>query len=172
MPTDFKEKIRSVPDFPEKGVTFRDITPVLNDPKVFRKLIDKMSSLYKGKKIDIVVGIDARGFLLASPVAYKLNAGLAIVRKKGKLPFKCLCQDYSLEYGKSSIEMHVDAVKPGQRVLLIDDVIATGGTIRAAADLVEKLGGKIVGVLFFIELKGLKGKEKLKQYPIQSIVKY
>lgn len=169
---DFKKKIRSVPDFPEKGVIFRDITPVLNDPRAFRNLIDKMNSLYQNKKIDIVVGIDARGFLLASPLAYKLNAGLAIVRKKGKLPSKCICQDYSLEYGKAAIEMHVDAIKPGQRVLLVDDVIATGGTIKAAADLVEKLGGKIMGVLFFIELVGLKGKEKLKQYPIKSIVKF
>lgn len=169
---DFKKKIRSIPDWPEKGVTFRDITPVLNSPRVFKNLIDEMSSLYKNKKVDIVVGIDARGFLLAAPVAYKLNAGLAIVRKKGKLPYKCICQDYSLEYGKASIEMHIDAIKPGQRVLLVDDVIATGGTIKAAKDLVEKLGGKIVGILFFIELEGLKGKEKLKKYPIKSIVKF
>ncbi|MDO8424754.1 MAG: adenine phosphoribosyltransferase [bacterium] len=172
MTIDFKKKIRAIPDFPKKGVIFRDITPVLNDPKAFKALIDKSTSLYKNKKIDVVVGIDARGFLLAAPVAYKLNAGLAIVRKKGKLPFKCICQDYSLEYGTASIEMHIDSIRPGQRVLLIDDVIATGGTIRAAADLVEKLGGKIVGILFFIELKGLKGKEKLKKYPIKSLVKF
>lgn len=172
MPSDFKNKIRAIPDFPKKGVIFRDITPVLNDPQSFKALVDKSASLYKDKKVDIVVGIDARGFLLAAPVAYKLNAGLAIVRKKGKLPFKTLCADYSLEYGKDVIEMHVDAIKSGQRVLLIDDVIATGGTIRAAADLVERLGGKIVGILFFIELTGPKGKEKLEKYPIKSLVKF
>lgn len=168
----FKDKIRSIPDFPEKGVIFRDITPVLNDPECFKALIDESADLYKNKKVDIVVGIDARGFLLAAPLAYKLKAGLAIIRKKGKLPFKCLCQDYSLEYGKASIEMHIDAVKPGQKVLLVDDVIATGGTIRAATDLVEGLKGKIIGFLFFIELKALKGREKLKGYPIKSLVQY
>lgn len=168
----FKNKIRTIADFPKKGVAFRDITPVLNDPKCFKALIDEFFLLSKDKKIDVVVGIDARGFLLAAPLAYKLNAGLAIVRKKGKLPFKTLCADYSLEYGKDAIEMHVDAIKPGQRVLLIDDVIATGGTIKAAADLVEKLGGKIASILFFIELKELNGKEKLKKYPIKSLVKY
>ncbi len=160
----FKNKTRSIPDFHKKGVIFRDITPVLNDAKLFKLLIDKLSLPYKNKKIDVVVGIDARGFLLAAPVAYKLGTGMAIVRKKGKLPFKTLYQEYSLEYGKEAIEMHTDAVKPGQRVLLIDDVIATGGTIKATADLVEKLGGEIVGILFFIELKGLKGREKLKKY--------
>lgn len=168
----FKNKIRSIANFPKRSVVFRDITPVLNDAKTFKALIDQSARLYKNKKVDVVVGIDARGFLLAAPLAYKLEAGLAIVRKKGKLPYKRICQDYALEYGKATIEMHVDAVKPGQRVLLVDDVMATGGTIKAAADLVERLKGKIVGILFLIELKGLNGKEKLKKYPIKSLVKF
>ncbi len=168
----FKNKIRSIPDFPKKGVVFRDITPVLNNPKLFKILIDRLSLPYKSKKIDIVVGIDARGFLLAAPLAYKLKAGLVIVRKKGKLPFKTLSQKYSLEYDREALEMHIDAILPGQRVLLVDDVLATGGTMKAAAHLVEKLGGKIVGILFFIELAKLKGRRKLKKYKIKSLIKF
>ncbi len=168
----FKEKIRSIPDFPKKGIIFRDITPVLQDPKVFKSLIDELAKPYKNKKIDVVVGIDARGFLLAAPLAYKLKAGLVIVRKKGKLPYKTVSQEYLLEYGKEKIEMHQDSILPGQRVLMVDDVIATGGTMKAACDLIEKLGGKIVGVLFFVELKDLKGRQKLKKYKVRSLVKF
>lgn len=167
-----KSKIRSIPDFPKKGVIFRDITPVLNDPKLFKILINKLTLPYKSKKIDVVVGIDARGFLLAAPLAYKLKAGLAIVRKKGKLPFKTLSREYSLEYGKTAVEMHIDAVLPGQRILLVDDVIATGGTMKATCNLVEKLGGKIIGILFFVELLGLRGRQKLKKYKIKSLIKF
>jgi len=169
---DFKEKIRSIPDFPKKGVIFRDITPVLQEPKLFKALINKLANPYKNKKIDVVVGIDARGFLLSAPIAYKLGTGVAIVRKKGKLPYKTVAQNYSLEYGNESIEMHEDSILPGQSVLLVDDVIATGGTMKATCDLVEKLGGKIVEILFFIELKDLKGKEKLKKYKVRSLIKF
>ena len=168
----FKERIRSIPDFPKKGVIFRDITPVLQDPKLFKTLIDKLTKPYKNKKIDVVVGIDARGFLLSAPIAYKIGTGVAIVRKKGKLPYKTVAQNYSLEYGNESIEMHEDSILPGQRVLLVDDVIATGGTMKATCDLVEKLGGKIVEILFFIELKDLKGREKLKKYKVRSLIKF
>lgn len=167
-----KSKIRSIPDWPQKGVVFRDITPVLQDKKLFRALIDELAKPYLKKKIDLVVGIDARGFLLATGVAYKLKAGVAIVRKKGKLPYKTIRQKYTLEYAANVLEMHRDAISPGQRVLLIDDVLATGGTMKASVDLVKKLGGKIIGIVFFIELKDLKGRRKLKNLPIKSLVEF
>jgi adenine phosphoribosyltransferase len=170
--TDLKNKIRSIPDFPKKGVIFRDITPVLQDKKAFRFLINELIKPYKNKKIDKVVGIDARGFLLAAPIALKLGAGLCIVRKKGKLPYETVAQNYSLEYGEETIEMHKDSILPGEKVLIVDDVIATGGTLKACVDLVEKLGGKIVGIAVFIELKDLKGREKLKKYRLYSLVKF
>jgi adenine phosphoribosyltransferase len=165
-----KSKIRSIPDWPQKGVVFRDITPVLQDKKLFRALIDELAKPYLKKKIDLVVGIDARGFLLATGVAYKLRAGVAIVRKKGKLPYQTIRQKYTLEYASNVLEMHRDAVLPGQRVLLIDDVLATGGTMKASVDLVKKLGGKIIGIVFLIELKALKGRRKIKGYPIRSLI--
>jgi adenine phosphoribosyltransferase len=169
---DLKNKIRSIPDFPKKGVIFRDITPVLQDPRSFRFLIEELTKPYKKKKIDKVVGIDARGFLLAAPIAYKLGAGLCIVRKKGKLPYKTVAQNYSLEYGEETIEMHKDSISPGEKVLIVDDVIATGGTLKATADLVENLGGKIVGICLFVELRDLKGREKLKKYKVNSLIKF
>jgi adenine phosphoribosyltransferase len=169
---DLKSKIRSIPDFPKKGVIFRDITPVLQDKKAFRFLINELIKPYKNKKIDKVVGIDARGFLLAAPIALKLGAGLCIVRKKGKLPYETVAQNYSLEYGEETIEMHKDSILPGEKVLIVDDVIATGGTLKACVDLVEKLGGKIVGIAVFIELKDLKGRKKLKNYRLYSLVKF
>mgnify|MGYP000039751448 CR=1 FL=1 len=169
---DLKNKIRSIPDFPKKGIIFRDITPVLQDKKSFRFLINELIKPYKNKKIDKVVGIDARGFLLAAPIAYKLGAGLCIVRKKGKLPYETVAQNYSLEYGEETIEMHKDSILPGEKVLIVDDVIATGGTLKATADLVEKLGGKIVGIVVFVELEDLKGREKLKKYRLYSLVKF
>jgi len=169
---DLKNKIRSIPDFPKKGVIFRDITPVLQDPRSFRFLIEELTKPYKKKKIDKVVGIDARGFLLAAPIAYKLGAGLCIVRKKGKLPYETVAQNYSLEYGEETIEMHKDSISPGEKVLIVDDVIATGGTLKATADLVENLGGKIVGICLFVELRDLKGREKLKKYKVNSLIKF
>jgi adenine phosphoribosyltransferase len=169
---DLKNKIRSIPDFPKKGVIFRDITPVLEDPMAFRFLINELLKPYRNKKVDKVVGIDARGFLLAAPIALKLGAGLCIVRKKGKLPYKTVSQNYSLEYGEETIEMHKDSILPGEKVLIVDDVIATGGTLKAAANLVEKLRGKIVGIVVFVELKDLKGREKLKKYPFYSLINF
>ncbi len=168
----FKEKIRDVNDFPKKGVVFKDITPLLQDPVYFKRAIDGLVKFFKDKKIQKVVGIDARGFLLASAVAYKLGAGIAIVRKKGKLPYETIFQEYELEYGSNTIEMHKDAILAGERVAIIDDVLATGGTAKAAADLVEKLKGKIVGFGFLIDLTFLKGGEKLKKYKIYSLIKY
>jgi adenine phosphoribosyltransferase len=170
--SDLKNKIRSIPDFPKKGVVFRDITPVLQDKKAFRFLINELVKPYKNKKIDKVVGIDARGFLLASPIAFKLGAGLCIVRKRGKLPYETVAQKYSLEYGEETIEMHKDSILPGERILIVDDVIATGGTLKACANLVEKLGGKIVGIVVFVELKDLKGREKVKKYRLYSLIKF
>jgi len=167
-----KDKIRSVPDWPKKGIIFRDITPVLEDKKSFKFLIDKLASFYKKRKIDKVVGIDARGFILAAPLAYKLKTGLAIVRKGGKLPRKTIKKRYSLEYASQTLEMHQDSIKKGERVLLVDDVLATGGTMKAVCDIVKKLGGKIVGILFFIELKDLKGRKKLKGYKVKSLIKF
>lgn len=167
-----KKTIRNVPDWPQKGIIFRDITPVLEDKKLFRFLIDSLAKAVSKEKIDKIVGIDARGFILASALAYKLKTGLAIVRKKGKLPWKTIKKEYKLEYATETIEMHRDAIKPGERVLLCDDVLATGGTMKATIELVKKLKAKIVGVLFFIELKDLKGREKLKGYKIFSLIQF
>jgi len=169
---DLKSKIRSIPDWPQKGVIFRDITPVLENKKLFRFLIDEIAKFCRGKKIDKIVGIDARGFILASALAYKLKTGLSIVRKKGKLPWKTVRKNYKLEYAAETLEMHKDAVKPGEKILLCDDLLATGGTMKATADLVKKLDGKIVGILFFIELENLRGRKKLKGYKVKSLIKF
>lgn len=167
-----KSKVRSIPDWPQKGIIFRDITPVLEDKKLFRFLINELAKPYKQKKIDKIVGIDARGFILASALAYKLKTGLAIVRKKGKLPFKTVRKKYTLEYATETLEIHKDAVKAGEKILLCDDLLATGGTMKTTADVVQKLGGKIVDILFFIELENLKGRRKLKGYKIKSLIKF
>lgn len=167
-----KSKIREIPDWPKKGVSFKDITPLLEDSRVFQKTIDALAIPYIGQKVDKVVGIDARGFILSAALAYKLGAGLAIVRKKGKLPAGRISKEYSLEYASNVIEMHQDSILPGQKVLLVDDVLATGGTMKAALDLVEELKGEIVGVDFLIELSYLNGREKLKDYKLRSLAKY
>lgn len=167
-----KSKIRIVPDFPTKGVSFKDITPLFQDVKAFRLAIKYLIGPYLKKKIDVVVGIDARGFILAAVMAYKLGVGLAIVRKKGKLPYKTIQKKYRLEYATNVMEMHQDAVVPGQRVLLVDDVLATGGTMKATADMVEILKGKIIGICFLAELGNLGGGKKLKKYPIYSLIRY
>ena len=167
-----KLKIREISDWPKKGVNFKDITPLIQDKKVFRKTIDEMAHPYLGKNIDKIVGIDARGFIIAAALAYKLKTGIAIVRKEGKLPSKKVSKKYSLEYASNTIEMHQDAILPGEKVLLVDDVLATGGTMKATIDLVKKLGGKIVGVDFLMELSYLKGRQKLKGYKVRSLVKY
>ncbi len=167
-----KSKIREIPDWPKKGVNFKDITPLIQDKKAFRKVIDEMAKPYLAKKIDKVVGIDARGFILAAALAYKLKSGMAIVRKKGKLPWKTISQKYSLEYANNTIEMHKDSILPGEKVLLVDDVLATGGTMKVTIDLVKKLKGKIVGIDFLIELTFLNGRKKLKKYKVRSLAKY
>ena len=167
-----KSKIREIPDWPEKGVNFKDITPLLQDKEAFRFVINKLSGPYLKNKPDVIVGIDARGFILSAAMAYKLGTGLAIIRKKGKLPHKTICQDYKLEYATNTIEMHEDAIQKGQKVLLVDDVLATGGTMEATAQIVEKLGGKIIGISFLIELDFLKGREKLKNYQVDSLMHY
>lgn len=169
-----KSKIREVPDFPKKGINFKDIAPLLEDAKCFKAAIDLLASQLGGAtaKLDKIVAIDARGFLIASALAYKLGAGIVIVRKKGKLPYKTIGCDYDLEYGKETLEIHKDSIKPSEKILIVDDVLATGGTALAAAKLVEKLKGKIIGIAFLIELTFLKGREKLKKYKIISLVKY
>jgi len=167
-----KNFVREIPDWPKKGVNFKDITPLLQNKKAFKAAIDGLAKPYKNKKIDVVVGIDARGFILAAAVAYKLGAGLAIIRKKGKLPWKTITRDYTLEYATNTIEMHQDAILPGQKVLLVDDVLATGGTMAATVDIVKELKGKIVGISFLSILGFLKGEEKLKGYKIHTLIRY
>lgn len=167
-----KEKIREIPNWPQRGVSFKDITPLLEDPKYFRYLINQLAQPYLNQKIDKVVGIDARGFLLASSIAYKLGAGLAIVRKKGKLPRKTISQKYGLEYASDTLEMHTDAIKKRERVIIVDDVLATGGTMKATCRLIEELGGNIMGIAFLINLKSLFGEKKLSKYKIHHLVEY
>lgn len=167
-----KSKIREISNWPKRGVNFKDITPLLQDRDNFRKTIDLLALPYFGKKIDKVVGIDARGFILAAALAYKLNLGLAIVRKKGKLPAKTVSKTYVLEYASNTLEMNEDAILPGEKILLVDDVLATGGTMKATIDLVEKLKGKIIGVDFLIELAYLQGRKSLKGYKMKSLIKY
>jgi len=171
-PSEIERAIRNVPDFPKPGIQFKDITPVLADARLFAGVIDLLTEKFASEKVDAVVGIDARGFIFAAAAAVKLNAGFIPVRKKGKLPYRTHEQDYALEYGSATVAIHVDALKPGSRVLLIDDLLATGGTAAAAAELVKKLGAQILEVGFLIELSFLHGREKLKDYPVHSLVVY
>jgi adenine phosphoribosyltransferase len=164
--------IRNVPDFPQPGIQFKDITPVLADARLFAGSIDLLTEKFAPGSVDAVVGIDARGFIFAAAAALKLSAGFVPVRKKGKLPYQTHEQDYALEYGTATVAMHIDALKPGARVLLIDDLLATGGTAAAAIALMEKLDADILGVHFLIELKFLNGRAKLPACPVQSIVSY
>lgn len=164
--------IRSVRDFPKKGIVFRDITTLLKEPKTFRKAIDIFHQHYKKKRIQKVVGIESRGFIIGAPLAHQLGVGFVPLRKPGKLPSDTVKEQYALEYGTDSIEMHVDAIGKGERVLIHDDLLATGGTAAAACRLVEKVGGHIVGLSFLIELSFLKGREKLKDYDIFSVIQY
>ena len=164
--------IRTVPDVPKPGIQFKDITPVLADARLFAGAIELLTARFAPGSIDAVVGIDARGFIFAAAAATKLKAGFVPVRKKGKLPFTTIEQDYALEYGHATVAMHTDALKPGARVLLIDDLLATGGTAAAAVALVQKLGGKILEAGFLIELKFLKGRDQLAGIPIRSLVAY
>ena len=171
-PREIEAAIRNVPDFPKAGIQFKDITPVLADARLFAGAIDLLTEKFKPGSVDAVVGIDARGFIFAAAAATQLKAGFVPVRKKGKLPFKTIEQDYALEYGSASVAMHVDALKPGARVVLIDDLLATGGTSAAAAALVKKLGAQILEISFLIELKFLNGREKLQGLPVHSIITY
>jgi adenine phosphoribosyltransferase len=164
--------IRNVPDFPKPGIQFKDITPVLADARLFAGSIDLLTEEFAPGSVDAVIGIDARGFIFAAAAATKLKAGFVPVRKKGKLPYRTLEQDYALEYGHATVAMHVDALKPGARVLLIDDLLATGGTAAAAIALMKKLEANILGVVFLIELKFLGGRDKLPGQPVRSIVQY
>ena len=171
-PAQIEAAIRNVPNFPKPGIQFKDITPVLADAKLFAGAIELLTKNFKPGSVDAVVGIDARGFIFAAAAATKLKAGFVPVRKKGKLPFTTIEQDYALEYGHATVAMHTDALKPGERVLLIDDLLATGGTAAAAVALVQKLGGKILEAGFLIELKFLKGRDQLAGIPIRSLITY
>lgn len=172
MPNALADAIRNVPDFPKPGINFKDITPILADPKLLQRSIDLLIETVKHHKIDKVVGIDARGFIFGSPIALALNAGFVPVRKSGKLPWKTFAESYSLEYGENTIEIHQDAIQPGEKVLLVDDLLATGGTAAAAVSLLEKLGANIVSISFLIELSFLNGRKKINQTNINSIITY
>ena len=171
-PAEIAAAIRNVPDFPKPGIQFKDITPVLADARLFAGAINLLTERFTPGSVDAVVGIDARGFIFAAAAATKLHAGFVPVRKKGKLPYSTIEQDYALEYGHATVAMHTDALKPGSRVLLIDDLLATGGTSAAAVALVQKLGGKILEAGFLIELKFLNGREKLAGIPVRSLITY
>ena len=167
-----EDYVRSIPDFPEPGIIFRDITSILQDADGLRLAIDSMQELLKGVDFDVIVGAESRGFVFGAPIAYNLHKPFVLIRKKGKLPCETVSKEYDLEYGSAEIEMHKDSIKPGQKVVLVDDLIATGGTIQAAAELVESLGGQVVKILFLMELKGLKGRERLKKYDVNSVIQY
>lgn len=164
--------IRQVPDWPKKGILFYDITTLLNDPNAFKEAIDQLAAHYQGQRIDLVVSVEARGFIFGGALAYKLGAGFVPARKPGKLPWEKIRAEYALEYGTDAVEMHRDAIRPGQRVLIFDDVLATGGTIAATASLVRQLGGEVVGIAFLIDLTFLKGRERLKDYQVFSLIQY
>ncbi|HIR91855.1 MAG TPA: adenine phosphoribosyltransferase [Candidatus Egerieimonas intestinavium] len=167
-----EEYVRSIPDFPEPGIIFRDVTSILQDADGLRLAVDSMQKCLEGTEVDVIVGMESRGFLFGVPIAYNLNRPFVMVRKQGKLPCETISRTYDLEYGSATIEIHKDAIKPGQRVAIIDDLIATGGTVEAAAKMVEELGGQVVKIVFLMELAGLKGREKLKGYDVSSVISY
>jgi len=172
MSDQLKKHIRSIPDFPKAGILFKDITTLLKNKAAFKKAIDSLAKAVKGKKIDYVLSIESRGFIFGAALAYKLGAGFVPVRKKGKLPAETICATYSLEYGTDTLEMHKDAIRPNSKILIVDDLLATGGTMQAVVQMAEKAQAKISGIIFLIELCDLKGREKLKGYPVHSILKY
>jgi len=167
-----KSKIRDIPDFPVKGVLFRDITTLLKDIDAFNESIERMAEIIKEKKVDKIIGIEARGFIFAAPIAYKLKVPLNLIRKPGKLPAETVSESYKLEYGENTVEIHKDAITKGDKVVICDDLLATGGTAKASTQLVKRLGGEVVSILFLIELTDLKGRDKLKDYPVDTILKY
>ncbi len=164
--------VRSIPDFPEPGIIFRDITTILQDSEGMHLAIDQLIAMLDGVDFDVIVGPESRGFIFGVPVAYMLHKGFVPVRKKGKLPCETISAEYDLEYGSAVIEMHKDSIKPGQKVVIVDDLIATGGTIEAITGLVEELGGEVVKICFVMELKGLKGRERLKKYDVKTLIAY
>ena len=171
-PKDLGARIRDIPDFPKPGILFYDITTLLKDAAAYKEAIDLMLEPYTGEPIDVVVGMESRGFIFAAPIAYKLRVGFVPVRKLGKLPADVVSVEYDLEYGSATLEMHKDAIKPGARVLIVDDLLATGGTVAGTIELVKQLKGEIVGLAFLIELAALKGRDKLAGYDIVTLIKY
>ncbi len=167
-----EEYVRAIPDFPEPGIIFRDVTSVLQDPDGLKLAIDSMIKLLDGVEFDVIAGTESRGFMFGVPIAYQLGKAFVPVRKKGKLPCETISAKYDLEYGSAEIEMHKDAIKPGQKVVLVDDLIATGGTLAASIELIEKLGGTVSKVVLLMELAGLKGREKLTGYEVASVITY
>ena len=167
-----EEYVSSIPDFPEPGIIFRDVTSVIQDAEGLQLAIDEMQKLLDGVEFDVLAGTESRGFIFGMPIAYNMKKPFVLVRKKGKLPRETVEMSYDLEYGSATIEMHKDAIKPGQKVVLVDDLIATGGTIEAAAKLVEQLGGEVVKIIFLMELAGLEGRKKLAKYDVGSVVCY
>ena len=167
-----EEYVRSIPDFPEPGIIFRDITSVLQDAEGLQLAINSMQEFLKDVDVDVIAGAESRGFIFGVPIAYNLHKPFVPIRKKGKLPRETVSASYDLEYGSATIEMHKDSIKPGQKVVLVDDLIATGGTMEASCKLVEQLGGEVVKILFLMELAGLKGREKLAKYDVASVITY
>jgi len=169
---ELKDYVTTIPDYPKKGIMFRDITSILDDADGLHLAIDQLQALLDGVDFDVIVGTESRGFIFGMPIAYNLHKPFVLVRKKGKLPRETISETYDLEYGTATVEIHKDSIKPGQKVVLVDDLIATGGTIEAAAKLVERLGGEVVKMIFVMELEGLKGRERLSRYDIGSVIKY
>lgn len=167
-----EEYVRSIKDFPKEGIIFRDVTSVIQDPDGLKLAIDSMQDRIKELDFDVIIGPESRGFIFGVPIAYNMHKSFVPVRKKGKLPCETISAEYELEYGTETIEMHKDSIKPGQKVVIIDDLMATGGTIEAIIKLVERLGGEVVGICFLMELKGLNGREKLKGYNVESVIEY
>ena len=167
-----EDYVRTIPDFPEPGIMFRDVTSVIQDPEGLKLAVDSMDNLLQGTDYDVIVGAESRGFIFGAPIAYKNGKGLALARKKGKLPCETIEESYELEYGSATVEMHKDAILPGQRVVVVDDLIATGGTIKSIINMVERLGGKVVKVVFLMELTGLEGRKKLAGYDVASVIRY
>ncbi len=171
-PIRLEDWVRDIPDFPQKGVLFKDITPLLQDPKAFHMAMDRLAAHYAGAGIEAVVGVESRGFIFGAPLAYLLNCGFVPVRKFGKLPSETVSVEYALEYGTNVVELHTDAIKPGQRVLIVDDLLATGGTVSASIELVEKMGGHIAGIAFLVELGFLKGRNRLNDHDVFALIQY
>ena len=167
-----EEYVRSIPDFPEPGIIFRDVTSVIQDADGLQLAIDSMQDCLKGVDFDVITGLESRGFIFGMPIAYNLHKPFVLVRKAGKLPCETISRTYDLEYGSATIEMHKDSIKPGQKVVIVDDLIATGGTVEAAAKLVEQLGGEVVKIVFLMELAGLEGRKKLEKYDVASVIRY